>query len=54
MALVKSDKDLKAKLNACRRQITPKIGQLTNDPIAIRRIVSCLSVLFNLYATDSF
>jgi GLE1-like protein len=38
--LVKSQKELKATWSALTRQITPKIGQLTNDPQEITRIVS--------------
>ncbi|OBZ77492.1 Nucleoporin gle1 [Grifola frondosa] len=38
MRIVKSDKELKAIWSAGRRAITPKIGQLTNDPEAINRI----------------
>lgn len=37
---MKSDPKLKAAWNAARRVITPKIGQLTDDPAAIARIVS--------------
>lgn len=40
MKMVKSDKALKAIWSASRREITPKIGQLTNDSNAIMRIVS--------------
>lgn len=40
MKIVKSDKALKSIWSAGRRAITPKIGQLTNDPNAIMRIVS--------------
>src|SRR6202035_6113417 len=40
MKLVKSQKELKATWSTLRRQITPKIGQLTNDPQEITRIVS--------------
>ena len=40
MKLVKSQKELKATWSALRRQITPKIGQLTNDPQEITRMVS--------------
>ncbi|THG95195.1 hypothetical protein EW026_g6411 [Hermanssonia centrifuga] len=38
MAIVKADKSLKSLWSAGRRQITPKIGQLTNDAQAIGRI----------------
>ncbi|KAF9807467.1 hypothetical protein IEO21_08215 [Rhodonia placenta] len=38
MRVVKSDPKLKAAWNAARRVITPKIGQLTDDPAAIARI----------------
>ncbi|KAH9950756.1 GLE1-like protein-domain-containing protein, partial [Amylocystis lapponica] len=38
MKTVKSDKALKSEWSAARRQITPKIGQLTNDPQSIARI----------------
>lgn len=40
MKSVKSSPESKAIWSACRRQITPKIGQITNDPEAIARIVS--------------
>lgn len=36
---VKSNKELKSAWGILRRQIVPKIGQLTNDPHAISRIV---------------
>ncbi|KAF8632682.1 hypothetical protein AX17_004814 [Amanita inopinata Kibby_2008] len=38
MKVVKGDKKLKSEWGTLRRQITPKIGQLTNDPQAILRI----------------
>ncbi|KAI0371930.1 hypothetical protein BV20DRAFT_964589 [Pilatotrama ljubarskyi] len=38
MRMVKADKALKSIWSAGRRAITPKIGQLTNDPQAINRI----------------
>ncbi|KAF8882102.1 GLE1-like protein-domain-containing protein [Infundibulicybe gibba] len=38
MTLVKSNKELKAEWGKWRRQITPKIGQLTNDQQAIKHI----------------
>ncbi|KAI0360699.1 hypothetical protein OH77DRAFT_1392585 [Trametes cingulata] len=38
MRVVKGDKALKSIWSAGRRAITPKIGQLTNDPQAINRI----------------
>jgi len=40
MAIVKADKSLKAEWGKWRRQIKPKIGQLTDDQNAIDRIVS--------------
>lgn len=40
MKFVKSNPELKAEWGKGRRQITPKIGQLTNDEGAITRIVS--------------
>lgn len=40
MRMVKERKESKTIWNAGRRQITPKIGQITNDPQAIVRIVS--------------
>ena len=40
MAIVKGDKLLKSEWGKRRRQIKPKIGQLTNDQTAIDRIVS--------------
>lgn len=39
MKTVKADKALKSVWAAGRRQITPKIGQLTNDAQTINRIV---------------
>lgn len=39
MKVVKSDPSAKAEWGKWRRQITPKIGQLTNDPQEINRIV---------------
>ena len=39
MKTVKGDKALKVQWSAIRRQITPKIGQLTQDPATIMRIV---------------
>jgi hypothetical protein len=44
LKFVKSDKALKASWGALRRQIVPKIGQLTNDPNAISRIVRLFCV----------
>jgi len=38
MKIVKADKELKSAWSAGRRAITPKIGQLTNDPQSIARI----------------
>ncbi|KAH0828713.1 GLE1-like protein-domain-containing protein [Lanmaoa asiatica] len=40
MKTVKGDKGLKPQWTAIRRQITPKIGQLTQDPATIARITS--------------
>lgn len=40
MAIVKAERSLKAEWGKCRRQIKPKIGQLTDDQTAIDRIVS--------------
>ena len=40
MAIVKAEKSLKTEWGKCRRQIKPKIGQLTDDQTAIDRIVS--------------
>ncbi|KAG9311415.1 GLE1-like protein-domain-containing protein [Chiua virens] len=40
MKTVKGDKALKTQWSAIRRQITPKIGQLTQDPATIARITS--------------
>ncbi|KAI0336994.1 hypothetical protein BDW22DRAFT_1340666 [Trametopsis cervina] len=42
MKTVKGDKQMKAVWSAGRRQITPKIGQLTNDPQSIARITQQL------------
>ena len=39
MRTVKSSKELRAEWGKLRRSIVPKIGQLTNDPVAISRIV---------------
>ena len=39
MKTVKGNKETKAVWSALRRQITPKIGQLTNDEQTINRIV---------------
>ncbi|KAN0082534.1 GLE1-like domain containing protein [Tylopilus felleus] len=38
MKTVKDKKELRTQWNAIRRQITPKIGQLTHDPATISRI----------------
>ncbi|KAF9479117.1 hypothetical protein BDN70DRAFT_906385 [Pholiota conissans] len=38
MRFVKANKEMKAEWGRLRRQIVPKIGQLTNDPDAISRI----------------
>lgn len=46
--MVKERKESKTIWNAGRRQITPKIGQITNDPQAIVRIVS---IFINFYKT---
>lgn len=45
MKTVKDNKQLKSLWSAGRRAITPKIGQLTNDPQAIQRIVSAQLLL---------
>lgn len=45
MKTVKDNKQLKSMWSAGRRAITPKIGQLTNDPQAIQRIVSAQLLL---------
>ena len=45
MKTVKGEKALKSQWNAIRRQITPKIGQLTQDQETISRIV-CLYLLY--------
>ncbi|KAI0090645.1 GLE1-like protein-domain-containing protein [Irpex rosettiformis] len=42
MKTVKSDKQMKSVWSAGRRKITPKIGQLTNDPESIKRITQQL------------
>lgn len=42
MAVIKSDKALKAEWSKVRRQITPKVGQITNDEQSIETIVSLL------------
>lgn len=40
MRHVKGNKELRAEWGKLRRQIVPKVGQLTNDPESISRIVS--------------
>lgn len=45
MKTVKGDKAMKSVWAAGRRQITPKIGQLTNDAESINRIVCLLHIL---------
>lgn len=52
MKSVKSDKQRRAAWSAIRRQIVPKVGQLTNDPDSILRIVS-LSYRPCIYANNS-
>lgn len=51
MKTVKGEKTLKQQWSAIRRQITPKIGQLTQDAATIARIVRypshCLAWLTN-------
>ena len=46
MQMVKEDKALKSQWSAARREITPKIGQLTNDASSITTVVSltCLNL----------
>lgn len=55
MKTVKGDKVLKPQWNAIRRQITPKIGQLTQDSATITRIVRnllCCRVLLTHPSLD--
>jgi nucleoporin GLE1 len=40
IARVKADRDLKKSWNEIRRKITPRVGQLTNEPQVIVDIVS--------------
>lgn len=42
IARVKANRDAKKKWNEIRRMITPKVGQLTNEPQVIANIVSQL------------
>jgi hypothetical protein len=42
MKFVKGDKTIKSEWSKLRRQIVPKIGQLTNDAQAISQIVCLL------------
>lgn len=46
MKTVKGNKELKSAWSAIRRQITPKIGQLTNDPQTINRVVRLIALFF--------
>lgn len=45
MAVVKADKALKSEWSKVRRQITPKVGQITNDEQSIETIVSPPQIL---------
>ncbi|KAH6909820.1 GLE1-like protein-domain-containing protein [Coprinopsis sp. MPI-PUGE-AT-0042] len=47
IAPVKADKEAKKAFNAIRRQITPKVGQLTNDEESINRISTQLRQLWS-------
>ena len=40
IARVKANRDLKKNWNEIRRMITPRVGQLTNEPQVIANIVS--------------
>jgi hypothetical protein len=58
MKVVKANKELKKQWGDLRRQITPRIGQLTNDDQSIARIVcsfyamlSCVSLISHLEQT---
>ena len=42
IARVKANRDAKKKWNEIRRMITPRVGQLTNEPQVIANIVSQL------------
>lgn len=48
MRYVKNSKELKVEWGKLRRQIVPKVGQLTNDPESISRIVSSFDFPFIL------
>lgn len=50
IARVKANRDLKKKWNEIRRMITPRVGQLTNEPQVIANIVS--QVLQALHCSD--
>jgi hypothetical protein len=47
MKTVKGNQPLKSQWSAIRRQITPKIGQLTHDIDSVMRIVSLFPLLFH-------
>ena len=51
MKFVKEEKALKSERSKLRRQIMPKIGQLTSDAQAISQIVRCLC-LTNYHIPD--
>jgi nucleoporin GLE1 len=47
MKTVKGNQSLKSKWSAIRRQITPKIGQLTHDIDSVTRIVSLSAIILS-------
>jgi hypothetical protein len=51
MTRIKADKQLKKEWGDIRRQITPKIGQLTNDDDSVSRIVRCPCNAFYILQT---
>jgi len=47
IARVKADRESKKVWNDIRRKITPRVGQLTNEPQVIANIVSRLMTTFH-------
>ena len=47
MKKVKGNKQLKTQWSTIRRQITPKIGQLTHDVDSVMRIVSLVHLRYD-------
>lgn len=54
LAWVKEHKEQKSEWSALRRQITPKIGQLTNDSREINRIVNICDSIYAISILTSF